>query len=260
MNKKQQILALSIVAIIAVIFYAYSHNKAGLPVSDTSASSSYAFSPRTEETDAYSVSVSYPSFSESLPGAHEANAIIKKDIDARVASFEKEAEESFNSDIGLPKDIKSTVTGSPAIEDENDRYVSLFFGAEWYVRGAAHPYHTINTYIFDKKLGTIAGVTDIFKSNTEYLAFLSHYSYGDLVSQSETGDTGFTYDKDMLKEGTEGTYDNFHLMLPTKDGLMVYFTEYRVAPYAAGPQQVAIPYAKLKDFINPDGVLGMYIK
>jgi hypothetical protein len=38
--------------------------------------------------------------------------------------------------------------------------------------------------------------------------------------------------------------------------LLITFDEYQVAPYAAGPQKVAIPYSELRALINPQGPLG----
>jgi hypothetical protein len=254
MTKKNQIIALSVVALIMLGAYLYKHQPGSVP-KVTQPSSSVPL-VRQDETDTYSIHVEYPVVDEALPGAQAANASMKQDIDARIAAFEKEATDSTQNPIDLPKEVKSTVAGSPSTEYETDRYVSLFFGSEWYVRGAAHPYHMIFTYVFDKKLGKLVTIQDFFLPYSKYFQFLSAYAYGDLKSQE--GDLGFEFDEQMLRSGTEATLENFRHALPTKDGLMIYFDEYQVAPYAAGPQQIAVPYAKLKEFIDPQGVLGTY--
>ncbi len=212
------------------------------------------------ETEALSINIAYPAIPGSSQKILAANLVMKNTIDAQIASFEKDANESFSADIGLPLDIKSTVTGSPITEEKNDRYIALFMGMEWYLRGAAHPSHSLETYVYDFKEARLVEVSELFKPKADYLAALSALSRADLLAQSKQGDVGFSFDKEMVEEGTQPVKENFSKVLPLKDGLAIYFDEYQVAPYAAGPQQVVIPYAKLKDILNPDGVAGMYIK
>jgi hypothetical protein len=50
-------------------------------------------------------------------------------------------------------------------------------------------------------------------------------------------------------------YRNWNI---TPDGLMITFDEYQVAPYAAGPQTVTVPYSELRGLINPEGVLKQF--
>ncbi len=214
----------------------------------------------TKSTDTISVDVTYPNVSGTGKEIEDTNLILRSDIDKRIASFEIEAEDSMNADIDLPKDIKSSVIGSPSIEEKNARYVSLFMGMEWYNRGAAHPSHTIDTYIYDYQNKKLVTVSDLFKQGSNYLTVLSKLSKEDLIAQSKQGDMGYVYDEAMVTDGTAPRADNFSKILPIKDGLVIYFDEYQVAAYAAGPQQVTIPYGKLKDIISPDGVLGIYIK
>jgi hypothetical protein len=244
-------------ALLGMFFYAYKNKPDILSAPEQSKKEELKL---IKENDAISIDVTYPTVDERFLGAKEANLFIKENLDIRIAAFEKSATESLEAPIDLPKNIKSEARGSPSVEHETDRYVSIFFSAEWYLRGAAHPYHTIHTYIFDKKLQKLVTVQDLFMPYSKYFEFLSEYAYNDLIRQSEEGDLGFVYDKEMLRSGTEATLENFRHALPTKDGLMIYFDEYQVAPYAAGPQQVAIPYEFLREYVNPEGVLGVYIK
>lgn len=214
---------------------------------------------RIEETDALSVKVTYPTVPEITQKAVDVNKQMRTALDERIEGFERDAEEGFRETIDLPKDIKSTVTGSPSVEENNARYIAIFMGMEWYMRGAAHPSHSIDTYVYDYKESKLVTTPEMFKEGVDYLALLSKLSREDLMAQSKFGDLGFVYDREMVELGTAATIDNFSRMLPLKDGLAIYFEEYQIAPYAAGPQQVVIPYAKLKDSINPDGVLGIYL-
>lgn len=253
------ILSILVLGIIGAAVYSYMQHK-DVPVSPAVTQTQSQPQKVVINSDILSVDITYPVISGTGKEVEAANASLRAEVDARIESFKKEAEDSAKADIDLPKDIKSTVMGSPNVEEKNDRYVAIFMGMEWYVRGAAHPFHTINTYIYDYKLGTLISVPDLFKQGSSYLQTLSQISKADLKAQSKEGDMGYVYQDDFVQDGTRPVADNFSKILPLKDGLTVYFEEYQVAAYAAGPQQVVIPYSKLKDVINLSGVLGMYIQ
>lgn len=242
---------------IALAVYSYTHYT---PVSIAPVTTEIKPQKLVINNDVLAVDITYPVIPGSGKEIETANVQLKAEIDARVESFKKEAEDRAKAGIDLPKDIKSTVMGSPNVEEKNDRYVSVFMGMEWYVRGAAHPFHTISTYVYDYKPGTLLSVPDLFKQGSPYLQILSQLSKTDLKAQSKEGAEGYVYQDEFVQDGTKPTSTNFSKILPLKDGLAIYFEEYQVAAYAAGPQQVLIPYLKLKDIINPSGVLGMYIQ
>jgi hypothetical protein len=242
------ILPIILLGSIGIAVYSYTQHQA---VSVTSVVTETQPEKKLISNNILSVDVTYPVISGKGKEVEAANVQLHTLIDSRVESFKKDAQDSAKTPIDLPKDIKSTVLGSPSIEEKNGRYVAIFMGMEWYMRGAAHPFHTIDTYIYDYKLGALVSVPDLFKQGSPYLQTLSQLSRVDLKAQSKQGDVGYVY---------QPVADNFSKILPRKDGLTIYFEEYQVASYAAGPQQVVIPYAKLKDIINLNGVLGMYIQ
>jgi hypothetical protein len=261
MNKRNIQLALIILLAICFALLAYYDvfkSESEVPTPNNVATSTSAEKVE-KNTEALSVSVAYPVIPGSSTNISRTNESIKSAIQLRIADFEKEAITSMDAGIDLPKDVTSTVTGSPGTEEKNERYVAIFMGMEWYLRGAAHPSHTIDTYIYDYKLDKLVKAPELFKQGSDYYGRLSTLSREDLFLQSRQGDMGFNYDESFVIDGTRPTAGNFARVLPLKDGLAIYFDEYQVAPYAAGPQHVVIPYAKLKDIINSDGVLGMYI-
>lgn len=245
------------IALIGTVLYAYRNKAVTVPINEKS---EVEEKKMTKESEVISVTVTYPTIPGNSRTIATTNTVIANDINKRIADFEKDAEDSLGAPIGLPKEIKSTMTGSPSIEEKNDRYVAVFMGMEWYLRGAAHPGHTIDTYIYDYAREKLVSVGDMFKPGSDYLKKFSEYAYQDFLAQSKIGDNGFVFDQSMVTEGTKPTKENFSRILPIRDGLVIYFSEYQVAPYAAGPQQVVIPYSELKDIIDPSGVLGMYIK
>ena len=213
-----------------------------------------------KNTDVLTVEVTYPTVPGTIQEIKQTNESLKKLMDEKIAEFEKDAVDSTNAELDIPKEVHSTVTGSPSIEEQNERYVSIFVGMEWYLRGAAHPFHTIDTYVYDYQNKKLVTVPDLFKQGVDYVVVLSTLSKEDLKAQLKQGDAEYVYNEEMVREGAAPTKENFSKVLPTKDGLVIYFDEYQVAPYAAGPQQVVIPYAKLKDIIDTESVLGFYFK
>ena len=110
----------------------------------------------------------------------------------------------------------------------------------------------MDVYVYDYKADKLLSTDDLFLPGADYLPTLSRLAREDLRAQAQEGDMGFNYNESMVEDGTLPRKENFSLMLPLKDGLMVYFAEYQVAPYAAGPQQVVIPYSKLEGLFNKD--------
>jgi hypothetical protein len=254
----RSLLVLLAAVLIGFGLYTYKH---GATVSGTNIVQASSTPKKfTKETDSLSVDITYPSISGTGKGVANANLSIETDIAKQIDAFEKDANGINDEDITLPKDIKSTVSGSPAVEEINSRYESIFMGMEWYARGAAHPSHSINTYMYDYKNQKLISVSDLFKPGSNYLNLLSTLSKEDLKAQADLGDLGYSYDETFVDSGTAPKAENFDHILPLKDGLAIYFDEYQVGPYVLGPQQVVIPYAKLKDVISPDGVLQMYIQ
>ncbi len=259
-NRKTQFTVLGFLAVF-VIALMYSQ----LPKTSTQVSQPIVETPVPIEkiernTDVLTVEVSYPIIPGATQEIKQTNESLKKRIDEKIAEFEKEAVDSTNAALEIPKEVHSTVTGSPSIKERNERYVSIFMGMEWYFRGAAHPSHSIDTYIYDYQNKKLVTAPDLFKQGADYMTVLSTLSKEDLKAQLKQGDTEYVYNEEMVHEGTAPTKENFSKVLPTKDGLVIYFDEYQVAPYVAGPQQVVIPYAKLKDVINLEGILSMHIK
>lgn len=212
--------------------------------------------------EGYSISMEYPLVPGSTPGTLQANKFLRQEINKKAESFKDSLKE-----LAVIADGEATAEGTESylegyfnIEEKNDRYASIFYGIEGYSRGAAHPFHTMLTYVFDYKNDKLVQVSDMFKQNSDYLHVLSTLSKEDLMRQSKTGVSESRFDESTVESGTKPEEDNFRNILPLRDGLAIYFEEYQVAPYAAGPQRVVIPYEKLKDVIHPDGILGAHIK
>ena len=67
-------------------------------------------------------------------------------------------------------------------------------------------------------------------------------------------------DDDWIKRGAGAELTNYDNWTITKKGLGITFDPYQVAAYAAGPQNVVVPYSALKEIIKPDGAVGQFVK
>jgi hypothetical protein len=128
--------------------------------------------------------------------------------------------------------------------------VSIYFGVSTYYEGAAHPNHNSLVFNYDLKTGQKLNLADLFKPNSDYLSVISDYSIKALMKQKAPDP-----DADWIKEGAGAKEENYKSWNITRQGLKVTFDPYQVASYAEGPHEVVIPYAVLKDVIDPNGPL-----
>lgn len=248
------------ILLILIGYAVFFFQKHGIQSSSTNIATQTEQEKMLKNTNALVTNVTFPKIPGNTKDVIFANVFIQGEIIKRIGAFEVDAQDSMKSAVDLSKDIKSSITGSPSIEEKNDRYVAIFMGIEWYLRGSAHPSHTIDTYIYDYQQKKLVEASQLFVRGSDYLKTLSRLSKEGLLAQSKKGDMGYVYDESMVTDGTAPQQENFSKILPLKDGLVVYFDEYQVAPYAAGPQQVIIPYSKLKGIIDPHGPLSRYMK
>jgi hypothetical protein len=129
--------------------------------------------------------------------------------------------------------------------------VSLQLKVETYADGAAHPFDYTVTFNYDLDKGELA-LADLFKPGANYLQALADYCTTEL-NKTDLASV-------LSTDGLRPTAENYRNWNMTADGLVITFNEYQVAPYAAGPQTVVVPYAALKDLINPDGPLADFTK
>ena len=128
---------------------------------------------------------------------------------------------------------------------------SFKFNFSGYADGAAHPYHYSLTYNYDLEQGKQISLEELFPADSDYLSALSSYCIAELSKR----DIGFY---GGFQHGAEPTPDNYRNWNITANGLLLTFDEYQVAPYAAGPQTITMPYSKLSTLINPNGPLALF--
>ena len=129
---------------------------------------------------------------------------------------------------------------------------SFKFDFSFYADGAAHPGMNSITLNYDLGQGKELALDDLFAVDSNYLQKISEYSIIELRQQP--------YADVFTETGAEPTLENYRNWNITTEGLLITFDAYQVAPGAAGPQQVLVPYGELTSLIDPQGSLGAVIK
>jgi hypothetical protein len=124
---------------------------------------------------------------------------------------------------------------------------SLQLVIEGMTDGAAHPYHVTISYNFNLETGREIALNDLFLPAASPLPVIADYSKKELAKR----DIGF----EMFAAGADPKPENYTVWNISADGLVIFFNEYQVAPYVAGPQTVVIPFAELQKIIDPSGPL-----
>ena len=125
---------------------------------------------------------------------------------------------------------------------------SLKFDLSFYADTAAHPGSYNVTVNYDLDHGRELALGDLFLPDSNYLEMISKYCTAQLSQQP--------YADSFFLEGAKPTPENYRNWNIAPDGLLITFDVYQVAPYAAGPQKVLVPYDELRALIDSQGALG----
>ena len=144
----------------------------------------------------------------------------------------------------------STIWMTHTVTYATDELISVLFYVDGYVMGAAHPFHYSHSLNYDTGTVQMLELGDLFLADADYLAVLSRYSLDDLERQGVL----------EWEEGALPLPENFQRWNIMAQGLLISFDAYTIAPYAAGPQSVLIPYEVLRDVADPEGPLAQFLR
>lgn len=200
----------------------------------------------------YIINISYPQL-ENLTKS-DAQIKINKSIAARVQAVIKDFGSANNPARGepLPGSEPSTLDVTYSIQSNTTipNIVSIRLIESFFEAGAAHPGHYIDTLNYNTTTGAEISLSDIF-SSSDYLNRLS--SSTRLFLQKKIGNNLDLYPQ--VSSGTEAVPENFETFILADTGIIIIFQEYQVAAYAAGVQEVLVPYSEIKDILDPKGPL-----
>jgi hypothetical protein len=216
----------------------------------------------TKKKPKYEIDVSYPQIEGAAGSTFDKfNRAGRSLVMRKIVDFRKD----MNEMAAEPEAVETSETGSDlgigySIGIARDDLISVEFDIGGYYQGAAHPNSYTEVINFDVKNGKVLKLADLFKPGSKYLAALSAYAIKDLKAQAKAKGPDSMLDDETIQTGAGPAVKNFKSWTVTKKGIALTFDAYQVAPYAAGPQQVIVPYSVLKDLINPDGPLAAVVK
>ena len=178
--------------------------------------------------------------------------------DLRVTNFNNEMTQLTQEEIAKFRDnvvqVQPVPGSSGSFYDQQYKLltppgnlVSLRFQIMIYIQGAAHPGTHMRTVTYDLEAGKDVRLASLFMPDSDYLQRIANYC----IAQLKTRNIGF----EASASGAQAFPENYGNWNITPDGLLITFDEYQVAAYAAGPQEVIVPYAELKSVIDPHGPL-----
>lgn len=114
--------------------------------------------------------------------------------------------------------------------------------------GGAHGSFSHQALVFDRERGEPIPPAELFRADSDWLGRLSELSFARL---SRREPFAAEPDDDWLRNGTAPEADNYQVLLPLADGLLVIFGQYQIGPYAIGIFDVLLGYDELADLLNP---------
>jgi len=193
----------------------------------------------TEQTDKYKIEIVYPVTGKESIDSRVLECVGEKaeEIKSEALSFSQEAErpEGLEPEYVLEMDYE--------VFSPNTQVVSFKFDGYQFT-GGAHGIGVLKTMIFDLETGCEYILSDIFRGESAYLQKLSRLSREQLKKEEKLGDL---YDEFMVNPGTAPEVENFKNFVLTKEGIIIFFEDYQVAPYAAGEQKVEFTYSEFEE-------------
>ena len=205
----------------------------------------------------FDITIDYPELSgANMVIAAKFNQAVKDEVMKEVAEFRKSmlAQDAEQVNYIKKLGVNNYLEGGYNIDYADDKIISVGFGHSVF-SGGAHPNHYSFTVNYDLQKGKKLELADLFKANSNYLKFISDYSIKSL--KEKAGDMS---DDEWRATGAGPKAENFKSWTLTKKGIWITFDPYQVAAYAAGPQDVLIPYGELKNLLRADSVVAELTK
>lgn len=225
MNKS--IIAVLIVIILGLGAYIF-WTRTGSGVQPTTATSTTETTPtlteatKKAETSEYKIDAKYPQF-----GVASVDAKITSVIDTAMAAFK---EYPVNPpEFGLPKNEQTITYDTTYIGPD---VISAELLVSEYT-GGAHPNTVIIGVNVDPRSGKEVTIDDAIKMTGMSLPQIAAASLSQLKARLGADV--------IFPEGADPKKENYQTFLISKDKVTFVFQNYQVAPYAAGPQEVAFP-------------------
>jgi hypothetical protein len=188
----------------------------------------------------YTLTLLLPQLEPASVPAHQAfNALVQTQANDEVAVFNQGLVDVPPLEGGFgPTSFDISYTPFEMTE----RLVSVRLSYSGYVSGAAHPFWYDRSINYDLIANRDLALTDLFLAGADPLSRIAAYC----VTQLEQTDffAGF-------EAGAQPTPENYRTWNLTPEGLLITFDTYQVGPYAAGPQEITVPWKTVADILDP---------
>lgn len=187
-----------------------------------------------------------------FPGAAKINECLAKDQRQNIAyekgwlddliteAGEKESEEEINEEEDLTFHF-SYISEFSEISYFDGHYISFYQSEDDYQGGAHGMLYRIG-YTFDLQTGARLVLEDVIADNEEELKDIVAGYFEKAIQENPEPGYYWSDALDTVREWTD-LESSFYL---TEKGIRIYFAPYILAPFAAGFQEVTIPYEEFK--------------
>ena len=166
-----------------------------------------------------------------------------------LADFAQEDREAIKQNGGVfePYEVREDYK----ITCNNAQFLSIRRTSYTYT-GGAHGNQTIMGETFRKEDGTQVMLADLFADEAYRDALLREVKK-EVNARAAAGDVSYY---DNVGQLVEDTFDPGAFYLTDAPALVLVYATYTLAPYAAGPQEIIIPFSDLADSLNTEYVEG----
>lgn len=206
----------------------------------------------------YEIAAQYPQFSGgSNPNFEKFNQLARSVVTKEVAEFKKdvqpkEGEERPEGSMGSDLSIRYEIGLA------RDDLMSVRFDIGNYFQGSAHPNSYTEVVNYDLKNGKPLNLSDLFKPGSKFLQAIASTAMVELKKESK--ENGNELGDETIREGAGPVAKNYKNWTITRKGLGINFDTYQLGSYADGAHSIIVPWANLKDVINPEGPIGQFAK
>lgn len=145
---------------------------------------------------------------------------------------------------GYVQNPDMTITGTYETKLHKNGLLSLMYENYGYSKGAAHGMTYKSSQTFDLESGTEYKLSDLFQPGSDYVRRLSEIIRKEFKER----------DIPMLTEFKSISPDQPYFL--TDHTIGIYFQLYEYTPYVYGFPTFEIPFAQVKDIIDPQGPIG----
>jgi hypothetical protein len=179
--------------------------------------------------------------------AEEVINLEEKNIDN--PTFEGLADSFINSYLELKKEFPKEIAWEAKINGlvvyQSPKIINI--RVEYYMfTGGAHGYYGVKSLIFDAQTGKILSNKDVFAPYDEFTSYVEEKfrtKFG-LAPNQNINAKGFMFEEDkfILPEN----------IFFTKNGVLLVYNIYEIAPYSDGTQELLLPLKEVKSFLKID--------